>query len=110
MEMSCQIGSVISVFALVTNTDPQIAVWTTAITVAGGLLLQILRDRREQQRYREDREDRREVARLALAGNQDLLKQVKQGLATRRIEQGIQAEPPPDPAADMPEFPHAPNP
>lgn len=97
MEISCQIGSVIGVASLITNADPKIAVWTTAITVAGGLLLQMLRDRRDERRYREDREDRREVARLALAGNQDLVRQVQQ----RRITE-------PDPPADVPEFPHAP--
>jgi hypothetical protein len=58
MEASLRIGAVVGLSALlITNADPVMAVWTTAITVAGGLLLQILRDRREERRYQRDRRE-----------------------------------------------------
>jgi redox-regulated HSP33 family molecular chaperone len=98
MEISCQIGTIIGVSAIIANADPQVAVWTTALTIAGGLILQIMRDRRDDKRYRQDREDRREVARLALLGNKALM---KEALDTRDMIEG-------KPPADVQEFPHEP--
>jgi hypothetical protein len=83
IDAGLKVGGLISLFAISGGIDPALAVWSTAITVGGSVLLQILKDRREQQRYREDREDRREVARLARESSAAILTQGRN--AARRL-------------------------
>jgi protein involved in polysaccharide export with SLBB domain len=92
MEASLGIGAVVGLSALLTNADPMVAVWTTAITVAGGLLLQIIRDRREERRYQRDRREILEHRKLSDANNTVLragVERIEQSNSKRNEEEDL---------------------
>jgi hypothetical protein len=74
-ETGLRLAGLISLAGITGPLDPTLALWSTAFTVIGSVILQILKDRRERQRHEEEREDRREVARLARESTEAILHQ-----------------------------------